>query len=85
MKLKLTEYVEATNEEIGDAFGQMNAGEQADFLKALEDGLMKSCEGDLDLVRNQYNMIAMNLKSLGVQGIVITPENIEITPDNIER
>jgi len=65
MKLKLTEYVEATNEEIGDAFGQMDAGDQAELLEALEEGLFKACKGDIGDVVFQYNAIAIEIENSG--------------------
>ena len=77
MKLKLTEYVEATNEEIGTAFGEMNSEDQAEFLQALEEGILKACKGDYSSASSQYAHIKKFLDAdCNVQGITITPENV---------
>lgn len=77
MKLKVTDTFEVTAEEIGEAFGLMDAGDQAELFQAFEEGLLKACGGDIEVAREQYEAIAKELKDgYNVTGIEIVPENL---------
>ena len=77
MKIHVTETFEVSAQEIGEAFGKMDAVEQAELISQLEEGLLKSCEGDVAMARVKYEHIMGALaEEFNVTGIEIVPDNL---------
>ena len=77
MKLKVTDYIEASNEEIAKEFVNMTHVEQAKFFKEIEKAILSECLGDLDSAAEGLGNFNRALKEQGVTAFVADPENFK--------